>query len=252
MGIIGGALCLSGMVLIILSFSPLIRDIKRKEKRASKTSLKLVVPGLIAFILGLVIIPGDRDETSQTKEAETATAAEEEKSEEMVQKDNAVQEETAEEVENQSEELSLEETILANTKAEEVNLENGILELTIDGSTMFSENTIVTSHAYFAFEAISEGFKFDEVDEVLVSIIAPFYDNKGNENMNTALELAYTRDTFNELDYENFLKLASGQEWRILNESDLYYIHRAIYDNIDQEYKDNLINGISKFPEIEE
>lgn len=254
MGIIGGALCLSGMVLIVLSFIPLIRDIKNKEKRASKTSLKLAGPGLIALILGIVIIPADREETSetsQTEESETATAAvEEEKAEEDNTKETA--EETVEEVENQSEELSLEESLLSNTKAEEISLDDGILSLTVDGSTMFTENTIVTTHTYFALEAINEGFQFDEVNEVLVSIVAPFFDEKGNENMNTALEVAYTRDTFNELNYDNFLKLASGQEWRILNESDLYYIHRAIYDNIDQEYKDNLTDGISKFPEVEE
>lgn len=81
MGIIGGALCLSGMVLIILALIPLIKDIKSKKKRASNTSLKLMVPGILALILGIVIIPADR-ETQQAEETETVTASTEKKDEE--------------------------------------------------------------------------------------------------------------------------------------------------------------------------
>ncbi|MFP7287973.1 DUF5067 domain-containing protein [Shouchella clausii] len=88
MGIIGGALCLSGMVLIVLSFIPLIRDIKNKEKRASKTSLKLAGPGLIALILGIIIIPADR-ETQQAEEPETVTASTEKKEEEKEDPESA-------------------------------------------------------------------------------------------------------------------------------------------------------------------
>ncbi|MGN7284351.1 hypothetical protein ACTHP3_05285 [Shouchella rhizosphaerae] len=107
MGIIGGALCLSGMVLIVLSFIPLIRDIKNKEKRASKTSLKLAGPGLIALILGIIIIPADR-ETQQAEEAETVTAAAEEEKTEDISKDS---EQVADEAEPLRNEVNIDKEV---------------------------------------------------------------------------------------------------------------------------------------------
>lgn len=91
MGIIGGALILSGMVLIILALIPLIKDIKSKKKRASDTSLKLMVPGILALILGIVIIPADR-ETQQPEEPKITTVAAEKEDEEAENPESALEE----------------------------------------------------------------------------------------------------------------------------------------------------------------
>lgn len=154
--------------------------------------------------------------------------------------------------EDTNKEMTFEEKLITNTKADKATLEDGILTLVFNGDASLSDNTIVTTHAHSTFEALGEAFKNDSVDEVIVKIEANFIDDKGNENRNEALEYIYARDTFEELNFDKFLELTAGEEWRILNESDVYFIHPGIYENIKPEYKRNLENGSAKVPLVEE
>lgn len=129
-------------------------------------------------------------------------------------------------------------------------LKDGILTLEREPGGLWDENSLFHS-VYDLFESMNEAFKDKTVDEVEVNIQTTMTDNKGNESLETVIEYLYTRETFKELNYDNFTNMAFGEQWRILNESDLYIIHPGIYKNLKGKYTDNLINGISKLPPVE-
>lgn len=126
--------------------------------------------------------------------------------------------------------------------------DKGFLTISQNATAAWSENSIVTIHTYWMFEAMNEGFKDPSVNEVEASIKTNVIDNKGNSSLKEVASFLYARETFEELNYEGFLTLASGQEWRIYNESDVYQLYPVIFNNIKEDYKDNLVSGISKYP----
>ncbi|WP_339184148.1 hypothetical protein [Oceanobacillus sp. FSL W7-1293] len=128
----------------------------------------------------------------------------------------------------------------------------GILTILLDASSSFSPKSVASTYVYWSFEAINKSFQSDEVSEVSIVIQAPLIDNQGNEEVNEVITYAYTRNDFNDLDYDNFLRLASGQEWRILNEAYAYFVHPAVFNEVDFDYQNNLSNRNSKVPLVEE
>lgn len=208
---------------------------------------------LLAVIIIGTWIGGEEETTSSDEPKEEVVEKEtEEVSAEVEGKEEKKEEKKEKPKKEPKKELTLEERMEKETNADKVTFKDGILELTFNGDASWSENTIVGTHTYSAFESINEGFKDDKVNEVSIIIEATFMDNKGNESKNSALEFIYTRETFEELNYDNFLSLAVGEEWRILNESDVYFIHPGIFNNIKDEYKNNLPNGNSKVPLVED
>lgn len=128
--------------------------------------------------------------------------------------------------------------------------ENGVLTLVNEATSIWSENSLVTSYTYMLFESMHEAFKDPAVNEVGVSLETNMTDTKGNTSLVEVIKFLYTREDFEELNYEGFLNIAGGQEWRIYNESSLYHIHPGIYKNIKEDYKKNLLHGMSKFPPV--
>lgn len=125
-------------------------------------------------------------------------------------------------------------------------IDTGVLRVHINPSSVWSENSFVTTYTYYALEAINEAFKDKGVNEVEVQINTDFTDAKGNESKDQAVTITYDRAKFEELNYKKFKTMASGQEWRILNESSTYNIHPGIFIEIKDKYRQNLINGMSK------
>lgn len=121
-----------------------------------------------------------------------------------------------------------------------------VLQIEINPSSVWSENSFVTTYTYHALEAIDEAFKDKKVNKVEVQINTKFTDSKGNESTGQAVRINYDRDTFEELNYKKFKTMAGGQEWRILNESNSYFIHPGIFREIKDKYKENLTYGMSK------
>lgn len=126
-----------------------------------------------------------------------------------------------------------------NDYISEANLTDGKLTLIADGKTTFSENTLFHS-VYDLFEAMHDGFQDESVSEVYVELMVTMIDSKGNESIEPVIKYNYDRETFEELNYENFTNMAYSEEWRILREANYYYIHPGIYKNLKDKYKDNL------------
>lgn len=173
-----------------------------------------------------------------------------EKEQKESKKEEAAKKEPKKEKAPKKESLPIDKKIVKeNSHIEKAKLnESGHLIITLDGDSSWSENTIVTTKTYWGFEAVKQAFDDPSVNTVGVEIEATLTDNKGNEEKEWVETFEYTREAFDELNYDKFLSMASGQEWRILNESSSYAIHPAIYNSIKDKYKENLIHGSVKAP----
>jgi len=125
--------------------------------------------------------------------------------------------------------------------------DEGMLIVKLDGDASFSENSLVTNRAYEILEIMKEAFADKEVQTVDAVVKVTLTDNKGNESKGDALNIVYSRESFEELNYDNFRELAKVEGWRVYNESDEYLIHPGIYNNLKDKIKENITNGSSKF-----
>lgn len=126
-----------------------------------------------------------------------------------------------------------------NDNVDKATLEDGTLTLIGEGKTTFSENTLFMS-VYDMFEAMNEGFQDESVNEIYIELTTTMVDQKGNESVEPVIKYNYSREAFEELNYDNFANMAYSEEWRILREADYYYIHPGIYKNLKDKYKDNV------------
>lgn len=133
-----------------------------------------------------------------------------------------------------------------NNKIGEAKLENGVITLKTEVTTFWDETSLLKNNVYEHFESFGEAFKDKNVNAVKVVLSTKMIDNKGNEEVEEIITYEYSRAAFEELNYENFLDLSYSQSWRILNESDSYWIHPGIYKKVKKDYTKNLTYGISK------
>jgi len=128
-------------------------------------------------------------------------------------------------------------------------LEDGLLRLEKNVTSFWDETSILKQDVLKMFEILPEAFEDDEVDRVRVVFNIEMIDQKGNKEVEPAIYFEYSRAHFEELAYDDFLWMATSETWRILNESTSYEIHPGIYQNVKDDYKNNLSSGISKIEE---
>lgn len=193
----------------------------------------IFIIGGIGNLFGLNETKQERDEkqevTKEEKEEKAKEKEEEEKKEEARKADRTIDEFIQEE----------------DSNVDKATLKDGVLILEKEPSSSWNENTLVKNNVYQMFESMNEGFKDEDVKKVEIKVHALMIDEKGNEEDEPVIEYEYDRESFEELNYDNFIKLAVSESWRILNESDAYLIHPGIYKDVKQDYKQNLKhNGI--------
>ena len=192
------------------------------------------------FILGSIGNLFESDEAKQKREDEKIAAEEEAKEKEQKKK-----EEEAKEKERKKNRTIDEKIQEDNNNVDSASIKNGVLQLKSEGKTTFSENTLFHS-VYDLFEAMHDGFEDEGIDKVEVILTTTMVDSKGNESDDEVITYEYSRESFEELNYEKFANMAYGQQWRILNESDTYWIHPGIYKNLKDDYTENLTHGMAK------
>lgn len=128
-------------------------------------------------------------------------------------------------------------------------LDDGTLTLEKDVITFWDETSILKTDVLTMFELMPKAFEDDDVDRASIVLNVEMTDNKGNKKMEPVIYYEYTREHFEELEYQNFLNTATSQTWRIFNESTSYEIHPGIYKNVKDDYKNNLNSGLSKIEE---
>lgn len=211
---------------------------------------------VVVFIIGMIGNAFGEEEPEQAKEQQTEK--QEKKSDEKEnetkkdQKPSKKSDETAENKQEDDEKSKKDnnKTIAEQLKENDKNvdkaiLENGVLILEHEAKSLWSENSLFYS-VYDLFETMNEAFKDKSVNGVKVVISTVMVDNKGNESVDPVISYEYSRESFEELNFKNFSNMAYSQQWRILNESDSYFIHPGIYKNLKDEYTNNLIYGNSK------
>lgn len=209
-------------------------------RKSGKAKRNIIITGscFLLFIVGVV----SSSDSENKEEAKKDDKAIETSKEEKPKKDKKKK--------KKEDNRTTVERLQDDDGVDKVVLNDGILTLEKHPSGLWDENSLFHS-VYDLFEVMNDAFKDKSVDEVEVKIQTKMTDVKGNENLDTVIEYLYTRESFEELNYDNFTNMAFSEQWRILNESDLYMIHPGIYKNLKDKYTDNLPNGAAKLPPVE-
>lgn len=205
-----------------------------------------------AFILFGFIVGQTSDNEEQIDEAEVQekqVEQEEQKKKEKQEEKKKAEKEAKEKEEAEKKEKEEKDRKANRSTAEalqedsdnvdEARMEDGKLTLKYNPGTVWSENSFMAV-VYDMFEDAGTAFDDEEIDSVAVEIETTMTDEKGNESVDPVIKYNYSREAFEELNYENFTNMAYSEEWRILREADYYYIHPGIYKNLKDKYKDNL------------
>lgn len=234
--------------VVLIVFFLKWRKSKKKDDGTAKRNGIVAICSL-ALIFGLMAMDDEETKTADDygeqakEEAAEEKATEEKKAEEeqeAKEKQEKKEKEEAEKEENRLSERDIDEALeedIEDVKSAE--LYEGELTLTYEPGTQWSENSFFNV-ARDSMEEVKLGFEDDDVDEITVLIDAKMTDEKGKEDTKSVVTYRYTRDDFEELEYDNFMYMAVGEEWRILNESDSYFINPGIRSELKDEYTQNL------------
>src|SRR5690625_3840491 len=178
-------------------------------------------------------------EKAEKEKAEKEKAEKEKAEKEKAEKEKSEKEKAEKEKTKKENEKRIDEKIKKYDVVEEAEMDNGELILTYEPGMGWSENSLFYT-VYDSFEVTNQAFKDDSVDSVLNLIQGVMVDQKGNEELKDMITYRYTRSDFEELNYSKFKEMAFGQQWRILNEAEGYFIHPGIRINLKEKYTDNL------------
>ena len=207
-------------------------EIKHKKPFYKQWWFILIVA---VFIIGGIgsALSDDDDEVKEDEETEDVAAEQDE------------DEEGAE----VSDDRTIDEVLSDENDVDRSSFESGTLRLERDVTSFWDETSILKQDVLRMFELLPKAFEDDEVERVRVVLNTEMVDQKGNAEMESVIYYEYTREHFEELDYDNFLNMATSETWRMLNESTSYEIHPGIYKNVDDDYTNELRYGISKIEE---
>lgn len=187
----------------------------------------------ITIVAILVIGIFGSDNEDKPKDAEKDPMEQSENKEDR-KKNEENKEETEKEEEKSTEDL-LEEKGLVDS----IDFYEGELTITYEPDTMWSENSLM-GVVNDMLDNLPIAFKDDKVDSVVNGISVAMIDNKGNEEVKQVITYRYTREEYEELNYDKFKEMSMGEEWRILNEANSYFIHPSIRSKLKDKYTDNL------------
>lgn len=176
-------------------------------------------------------------EDAEQKEKEANKKAEEDKKKE--EKAKQEQEEAKKKTAEKKANRTTEEVLIEEGIADEIDLYEGEITISHEPETQWSENSLMRV-VYDMFDNLPIAFKDNEIDSVVNMIDVNMVDNKGNEGVKSVITYRYTREDYEALNYDNFKEMALGEEWRILNESDAYFINAGIRNKLKDKYTDNL------------
>lgn len=218
------------------------KDLTKKEPFYKRPWFLILVALLIIGAIGNIF--EDEDNTENIKKPQTTNEKSSNEEVENIKKD-----ENGEKVDKEKDDRPIDETILEDSEEIiEANFyEDGTLSIEIEGDGSLSVNTMVSNRAMSILEAMKIAFEDENVKKVRGNVTATMVDSKGNESIKDVVSITYNRETFEELNYKNFHKMAWVESWRVYNEADEYYIDINIYNDLKDQIKDNLIDGNYKY-----
>lgn len=195
---------------------------------------------IIILVIAVFAVNQDEEPVEETASANVEEANQNEKNEQKAE------EEKTDKPEESKKEETVVDKIKKSSNADNVTLENGVLTIEDEVTTFWNETSILKNNVYNMFSEFDKGFADESVNKINVVLSTVMIDQKGNESLDEIIKFEYSREDFEELNFKNFLNMASSQTWRILNESNSYWIHPGIFKNVDDEYKQNLTYGMVK------
>lgn len=251
-------------ILMLVFFAPIGIFLIWKEKHFDKKMNKrLSIIFGIWFVIILVIgqTSEDNQEVKESKQEQTEQSNAEEVEEEEINKDSKDKKENNDKNENNTEEnkekddkekkekkktkdkkpkrTTAEAIQEDSNNVDKATFEDGEMTLQFEPGTLWDENSFM-GVVHDMFKDVKVAFDDQEVKSVLVMIDTVMIDEKGNEEVKPVVTYRYTREGFEELNYDNFIDMALIEEWRILNEADSYFIHPGIRKNLKDKYIQNL------------
>ncbi len=215
-------------------------------RKNGKAKRNIIITGIcfLLFIVGVVNSSNSNDDDNAKDEDRVEETSADQK-DDSSKKDKPTEKDESKKEKKKDERNIAEKLQEDDDNVDEASIEDGVLTLKTEGKTTFSENTLFHS-VYDLFEAMHEGFNDKDINKVEVALTTTMVDAKGNESDDDVITFEYSRESFEELNYDKFSEMAYGQQWRILNESDSYSIHPGIYKNLKDEYTNNLSHGMAK------
>lgn len=251
-------------ILMLVFFAPIGIFLIWKEKHFNKKMNKrLSIIFGIWFVIILVIgqTSEDNQEVKESKQEQTEQSNAEGVEEEEINKDSKDKKENNDKNENNTEEnkekddkekkekkktkdkkpkrTTAEAIQEDSNNVDKATFEDGEMTLQFEPGTLWDENSFM-GVVHDMFKDVKVAFDDKEVKSVLVMIDTAMIDEKGNEEVKPVVTYRYTREGFEELNYDNFIDMALIEEWRILNEADSYFIHPGIRKNLKDKYIQNL------------
>lgn len=227
------------IVFGIMSFVSLIR-------KSGKARRNFIITGVcfLVFIVGVV----NSSESNKKEEAKNENKTVEVDKKQEDKKGDEKKEEDKKEEKNETK--NIDEKMKEEYKdIEKTTFKDGNLQVEKDVTSFWDETSILKHDVLTMFETLPTAFEEQKVNSVTVILHTEMIDNKGNTQMEPIIEYEYSRSSFEELNYDKFLYMATSETWRILNESDAYSIHPGIYKNVKDDYKNNLHHSMTKIKE---
>lgn len=125
-------------------------------------------------------------------------------------------------------------------KTTDINVENNTAIITVYTDDFYSVDLYVTRCCLFGLEITKKILDRNIADTILVKYQTTFFDNKGNEKINDAVRLRFTRESMKDINFENFKILVSGDIENIKTVADLY-LHAATATELAKEKQQKII-----------
>lgn len=210
------------------------------------------------FVIGLIGGILESDESKQERATEEQAASQKriddrEAKKEAREKEAEKAMKEVEEAEKAIEQLPIDERLIKKDnyvdRAEFT--EPGFLEVFHITQTSLKD-VIAREEVYELFKDFKEAFSDPEVTGVKATILNEGKNAEGENVSETMIIVVYYKETFDDLDFDSFIKSAKDKEWLIYNASDEYYLYPSIFRNVDEDFMDKLTSGVSKVPPITE
>lgn len=105
---------------------------------------------------------------------------------------------------------------------------------------------ILKQTAIDGIKIMEKVFSNEKVTSVTIYVPGSMVDEKGNESIETLVEVKWNRELSNEVNYENFGDMVLVKFPRFYNVSTSYSIHPGVFKAIEDKYKEQFETGLMK------
>lgn len=117
---------------------------------------------------------------------------------------------------------------------------NKITVLFKDDMPILSEKSLVKDMAINGVDTFQKAFENSKANTVELVARSKFADSSGNEEVKDAVNVTWNREISDKVDYSNYKDLLHQDYTKLYMISEKFSIHPSIWNQLDQEDKDNM------------